>query len=142
MRRPARYAERQLRFQKWTYLGLNLWFQLELTRAQIPLQRFGKGIEHLTSMVALCWHAGKRDETQHRTAALQASLLRGKFESIRILSGLLEMERLRGLIREVGEDLEAERATLLAGLAPEPFAAPWEERTEDLSETGSGKRTA
>lgn len=126
LRGPARYAERQLRFHKWTYLGLNLWFQLELTRAQIPLQRFGKAIEHLTSMVALCWHAGQRDTTQHNVAALQASLLRGKFESIRILSGLPEMERLRGLIRDVGEDLEAERSSLLAGLAPEPFAAPWE----------------
>ena len=125
LRRPARYAERQLRFQKWTYLGINLWFQLELTRAQIPLQRFGKGIEHLTSILAVCWHAGQRDVTQHRTAALQASLLRGKFESIRILSGFVEMERLRGLVAAVGEDLEAERTTLLAGLAPEPFAAPW-----------------
>ena len=39
---------------RWTNLGISLWYQLELTRAQIPLQRLGKSIEHLTSMVALC----------------------------------------------------------------------------------------
>ncbi len=142
LRAPARYAERQLRFSKWTYLGVNLWFQLELTRAQIPLQRFGKGVEHLTSMVAVCWHAGQRDATQQRTAALQASLLRGKFESLRILSGLIEMERLRGLVAAVGEDLEAERTTLLAGLAPEPFAAPWEGLSEQPVDAAPEARSA
>ena len=46
----ARYAERKLRGRRWTYLITNLYFQLELTRAQIPLQRFGKTVEHLVSI--------------------------------------------------------------------------------------------
>jgi len=46
LRGPARWAERKLRFVRWQYLGVSLWFQLELTRAQIPLQRTGKTIEH------------------------------------------------------------------------------------------------
>src|SRR5262249_51238075 len=38
----ARFAERRLRALRWTYLRINLVLQLELTRAQIPLQRLGK----------------------------------------------------------------------------------------------------
>ena len=40
-----------------------------LTRAQIPLQRLGKSIEHLVSVVALCHHAKLQDPSQQRTAA-------------------------------------------------------------------------
>ncbi len=122
----ARWAERRLRRARWTWLGTNLWFQLELTRAQIPLQRFGKTLEHLVSIVALCWHASRQDETQQRVAALQCSLLREKALGIRILSGLRAMETTRQLADAVGQDLEAGRSTLIAGVAPEPFAHPWE----------------
>ncbi|HIE69170.1 MAG TPA: acyl-CoA dehydrogenase, partial [Planctomycetes bacterium] len=56
LRRYARFAERRLRQLRFANLGLNLHFQLELTRAQIPLQRLGKSIELLVSMLALCHH--------------------------------------------------------------------------------------
>ena len=36
LRGYARYAERKLRMLRWSYLGLSLFYQLELTRAQIP----------------------------------------------------------------------------------------------------------
>jgi len=126
LRKPARWAERKLRSMRWTNLGISLWFQLELTRAQIPLQRLGKSIEHLTSIVALCWHAAAQDESQQNIAALQVALLRDKFESIRILSGLGEMERLRELVQCVGEDLEHERSTLISDIEPQPYAQPWD----------------
>ena len=123
---PRPLAERKLRSLRWTNLGINLWYQLELTRAQIPLQRLGKSIEHLTSIVALCWHASKQDESQQKVAALQAELLRDKFNGIRILTGLFAMDRLRGLVAGVGEDLEQGRSSLVSDIEPQPFAEPWD----------------
>lgn len=127
LRAPARFAERKLRGRRWTYLGVNLYFQLELTRAQIPLQRFGKSIEHLVSMLVLCHHAAEQDQSQQRVARLQAELLRDEFRGIRILSALGAMRRLRGMLEDVAGDIEAGRSSLLAGVEPEPFAHPWQD---------------
>ncbi len=126
LRGHARESERELRFLRWTYLGVNLWFQLELTRAQLPLQRLGKRIEHLVSRLALCHHAAGQDASQQRVAALHCELLRDEARSVRILTDLPRMERVRRLIAEVGEDLENEQSSLISGVEPEPFAAPWE----------------
>jgi alkylation response protein AidB-like acyl-CoA dehydrogenase len=126
LRRHARYAERQLRGRRWTYLGINLWFQLDLTRAQIPLQRFGKSVEHLVSMLVLCHHAAAQDESQQHVAALRCAQLMDEFRGIRILSGLAEIDRVRGLLAKVGEDLEQGRSSLISGVEPEPFAHPFE----------------
>lgn len=126
LRGPARWAERKLRGLRWANLGLNLWFQLELTRAQIPLQRLGKTIEHLTSILVLCCHAAHQDESQQRVAELQTSLLRHKLAGIKLLSGLAEMDRLRAQVAAVGSDLEQGRSSLIANVEPEPFAQPWE----------------
>lgn len=125
LRRYARYAERKLRGRRWTYLGINLWFQLELTRAQIPIQRFGKSIEHLTSMLVLCHHAAGQDASQHQVAALQCALLEDKFRAIRILSGLRAMDRLRAHVAAVGTDAERGSSTLLDGVVPQPFTHDW-----------------
>jgi hypothetical protein len=125
--RHARQAERHLRGLRWSWLGINLWLQLELTRAQIPLQRFGKAIEHLVSVVALCHHARQQDESQQRVAALQCELLLHKAAAIRILRGLPALGRLRGLVDEIGRDLEQGRSSLIAGVEPQPFAHPWQQ---------------
>jgi len=126
LRGPARWAERKLRFVRWQYLGVSLWFQLELTRAQIPLQRTGKTIEHLMSIVALAHHASRQDQTQQHVAELQMLRLVDKARSIRILSDLLGMERLRGVVADIGTDIEAGQSTLLSNVEPEPCAMPWE----------------
>ncbi|MEM9802925.1 MAG: acyl-CoA dehydrogenase family protein [Planctomycetota bacterium] len=126
LRRPARFAERKLRFVRWQNLGVSLWFQLELTRAQIPLQRLGKTIEHLTSIVALVHHAAKQDVTQQRVAELQAMRLQDEVRAVRILSDLPRMDRFRGVVAEVGSDIEFGRSTLINGVEPQPFAMPWE----------------
>lgn len=126
LRGPARWAERKLRGRRWTYLGINLWFQLELTRAQIPLQRLGKSIEHLVSIVALAHHAGSQDASQQRVARLQCELLRQKFEGIKILSRLRGMDRMREMVADVGRDLERNECSLTRGVEPQPFAHPWE----------------
>ncbi len=126
LRKPVRWAERKLRGRRWSYLGINLWYQLELTRAQIPLQRLGKSIEHLFSIVATCHHAAQQDVSQQRVARLQAELLKQKFEGIRILSRLRGMDHLRDMVADVGRDIEKDESTLIAGVAPQPFAQPWE----------------
>ena len=115
LRGYARYAERKLRMLRWSYLGLSLFYQLELTRAQIPLQRFGKCIEHLVSMLAICHHAALGDETMRDVAALQAQLLQDKYRALRIFSGLRSMQRTRGAVARVGQSLEAGRCSLLDG---------------------------
>ncbi|MEL6713262.1 MAG: acyl-CoA dehydrogenase, partial [Planctomycetota bacterium] len=106
--------------------GINLWFQLELTRAQIPLQRLGKTLEHLTSIVALCHHAAAQEITQQRVADLQSRRLFDKVRSIRLLSDLVGMERFRGVVAEVGSDIEFGRSTLIHKVKPEMYAQPWE----------------
>ncbi len=126
LRGPARWAERNLRFVRWQNLGLNLWFQLELTRAQIPLQRLGKTMEHLVAIVALCNHAAKQDITQQRVAELQSRRLMAKARSIGLLSDLIGMERLREVVSEVGADIEFGRSTLITDIKPEPYAMPWD----------------
>ena len=127
LRRHARRAERLLRRQRWVYLGMNLHYQLELTRAQIPLQRFGKRVEHLVSIIALCHHVADKDVSQHNVAAVQAELLLSKAKSIRILRDLRSIGRLRQGVERVASDLENDRCSLIAGVKPEPFAHPWDE---------------
>jgi len=127
LRAYARYAERKLRMLRWTYLGLSLFYQLELTRAQIPLQRLGKCIEHLVSMLAVCHHAGLGDETAREVAVLQAQLLQDKYRALRLLSDLRGLQRTRGAVAAVGASLEADRCSLIAGVEPQPFGHPWDE---------------
>lgn len=129
LRAHARFAERRLRWLRWAWLGINLHFQLELTRAQIPLQRLGKAIELLVSMLALCHHAAAtRDPSQIRIAALQCEQLRERVRGLRLLTGLWQMDRLRAAVAAVGDDLERGSCTLLDGLAPQPFAHPFAAR--------------
>jgi hypothetical protein len=131
----ARFAETRLRHARWTYLGVNLWFQLELTRAQIPLQRLGKVIEHLVTMLALCHHATQQDGSQQRVAALQCEQLRVRVKGLRLLTGLPQMERLRRLVAGVGDDIEKQQSTLLRGIEPQPFAHPFEAREKRSQKT-------
>jgi alkylation response protein AidB-like acyl-CoA dehydrogenase len=128
LRRYARYAERELRKLRWTYLGVSLFYQLELTRAQIPLQRLGKCMEHLVSIVAICHHAARGDATMQRVAALQSQLLRDKYCAIRILSDLFGLQRTRRAVAAVAADIESGDNSLIADIAPQPFGHPWDER--------------
>ena len=128
LRGYARYAERKLRMLRWSYLGLSLFYQLELTRAQIPLQRLGKCIEHLVSMLAICQHAALGDETMRQVAALQAQLLQDKYRSLRLFSGLRGMQRARRAVAAVGASLEAGRCSLIDDIEPQAFGHPWEEQ--------------
>jgi hypothetical protein len=131
LRGYARFAETRLRWLRWAYLGINLHFQLELTRAQIPLQRLGKVIEHLVSMLALCHHAtALQDASQRRVAALQCEQLMTQVKGLRLLTGLWQMDRLRALVAAVGDDLEQGQCTLVNGVAPQAFAHPFEAKAK------------
>ena len=83
-------------------------------------------IEHLVSVVALCHHARQQDASQQRIAALQCELLLQKADAIALLRGLPALGRLRGLVDEVGRDLEQGSSSLIAGVEPQPFAHPWQ----------------
>ncbi|MCR9247180.1 MAG: acyl-CoA/acyl-ACP dehydrogenase [bacterium] len=126
LRGYARFAEQRLRWLRWANLGINLWFQLELTRAQIPLQRLGKVIEQLVTMLALCHHSTQNDDSQRSVAALQCEQLQTRVRGTKLLLGLWQMERLRDLVAAVGEDIEKGRSSLLANVKPQPFAHPFE----------------
>ncbi len=124
----ARFAEQRLRWLRWAYLGTNLFFQLELTRAQIPLQRLGKVIEQLVTMLALCHHSAQRDASQQNVAALQCEQIATRVRGTRLLTGLFQMDRLRRLVGRVGDDVEKRQSTLIAGVRPEAMAHPFEAR--------------
>ena len=129
LRGYARFAERRLRQLRFAYLGINLHFQLELTRAQIPLQRLGKAIELLVSMLALCHHAtANRSRSEIRIAALHCDQLMTRVKGIRLLTGLWEMDRLRKNVAAVGEDIERDDCELLKNIEPQAFAHPFEIR--------------
>jgi alkylation response protein AidB-like acyl-CoA dehydrogenase len=126
LRRYARYAERKLRALRWSYLALSAFYQLELARAQIPLQRFGKCVEHLVAMLAICHHASAADESVQQVAVLQAQLLEEKFRAIRLVGDLAAMQRARRAVADVGAQLEEGRSSLVDGIEPQPFGHAWE----------------
>ena len=77
-------------------------------------------------MLVLCHHAALVDESQQKVARLQAQLIKDKFDGIKIVSAMFEMERTRGMIADVGKSVEKGQCTLLEGVEAEPFAHPWE----------------
>jgi len=78
------------------------------------------------SIVALAHHASRQDQSQQHAAELQMLRLMDKARSIRIISDLPGMERLRSVVADVGSDIESCSSTLLNNIEPEPFAMPWE----------------
>lgn len=124
---PIRYAESRLRRMRWYYLGLSMHYQLELTRAQIPLQRFGQCVEHLVSMLVTCHHAIVQGESYYNVAAVQARLLKDKYRGIRILSGIYEMDDLRQDVQKIGDAIEQDSLAMFEKLDPEPYSHDWTE---------------
>jgi hypothetical protein len=125
LRRHARYAERKLRMLRWSYLGISAFFQLELTRAQIPLQRLGKCVEHLVSTLVICHHAALCDVGTQQVAALQSQLLRDKYRAIRIVSGLAALQRTRRAVAAIGASIETGQCSMLDAVEPQPFGHAW-----------------
>ncbi|MEM7261992.1 MAG: hypothetical protein AAF488_08370, partial [Planctomycetota bacterium] len=127
LRRFAKKAESALRRQRWVYLGMNLFWQLELTRTQIPIQRYGKRIEHLVSVLALCHHVRDKDASQVEVAALQSELLLEKARGVRIIRAIRSIGRIRDRLSNIGRDLEKGTSSLITEVEPEPFAHGWDD---------------
>jgi hypothetical protein len=125
LRTHVRFAMRELRHLRWTYLRISLVFQLELTGAQMAMQRVGQRIEWLVSMLALCHHAAVQDESQQRVAKLQCLLLEERVRAAArgLRSGALR--KLRAAVQAVGRDVVEGRESLFEGLPAEPFDHPW-----------------
>jgi hypothetical protein len=127
LRSYVRFAEKELRKIRWSYLGFSLYYQLELTRAQIPLQRIGLAIEQLVSMLVVCHHAAVQDKTQHSIAAIHAQVLKEKYQAIKLFRSLPEIERLRHQVSKLGNEIETGQSSLLNEIEAAPFAHPWAE---------------
>jgi hypothetical protein len=46
----------------------------------------------------------------------------------RLLTGLWQMDRLRKLVGQVGDDVEKGECSLIANVTPQPVAHAWEKR--------------
>src|SRR6185503_19791511 len=92
---------------------------------QIPLQRLGKCIEHLVSMLIICHHAALRDTGTQQIATFQSQLLRDKYRAIRIVTGLRGLQRTRRAVASIGASIEAGQCSMLDGIEPQPFGHAW-----------------
>jgi alkylation response protein AidB-like acyl-CoA dehydrogenase len=125
-----RFSERGLRRCAWNFLLLNMVYQLELTRAQIPMQRLGKQIELLMAMAAVCGHASRLDESTQHIAEVQAELIKGELGTLSGLLSIRSINSLRGSLDLLARDLEGGDCALFDSVAPEPHAHPWHEGAE------------
>ena len=121
-----RFAERGLRQARWMYLLLNLVYQLDLTRAQLPMQRLGKRIELLVAMAAVSAHASRLDESVQRIAELQAELIKNELSSVSGLRALVSLRKMRNSLSEVTHDLESGSCSLINDVEPQAYAHPWD----------------
>ena len=126
LRGHVRFAERDLRQVRWTYLRLSLSFQLQLTSAQVALQRLGQRIEWLISILALCHHSALQDASQQHIADLQCLLLRERIYASRRGLSNATLRRLRRALSLVARDVRSDQSSLFARLPGEPYAHPWQ----------------
>ncbi|RBO78405.1 acyl-CoA dehydrogenase family protein [Marinomonas aquiplantarum] len=120
-----RFAEYQLRKCRWHYFKISAAYQLELTQAQLPLQRLGKRIETLMCIATLCAHASQLDESTQRVALAQIEILRSELEGNSM--SVKRMESLRIAVKGVAKDLSEEQCSLIKSIKAQPFAHPWDE---------------
>ena len=123
----AKYAEARLRDQRWTYLGLNIFYQLNLTKAQIPLLAFGKRIENLVSLLTVVYANASASEDTQAVAALQAEILKQKIKENRVLRNLRAIEALRKRVQRVSGFVSNDQCELIKNLEPQAIPHAWAE---------------
>jgi hypothetical protein len=121
-----RFSERGLRNCRWIYLLYNAFYQLELTRAQIPMQRLGKRIELLVAMAALCCHASRLDTSTQHIAELQAQLIKIDLKSLSCVGSFATIKTMRDSLAQITTDLESGECSMINAIKPQPFAHPWD----------------
>lgn len=127
LRAYAKYAEARLRDQRWTYLGLNIFYQLNLTRAQIPMLAFGKRIENLVSILTVVYASASASEDTQAVAALQAEILKQKIKENRVLRNLRAIEALRKRVQRVSGFVSNDQCELIKNLEPQAIPHAWAE---------------
>lgn len=127
LRAYLRFSERELRRCRWVYLLFNVVYQLELTRAQIPMQRLGQRIELLVAMLATCAHASRLDESSQRIAEFQAERIKDELKLVSCVRGLATMKRMRDCVGKIAGDLDAGTCSIINNVSPEPHAHPWDD---------------
>ncbi len=123
----AKYAEARLRDQRWTYLGLNIFYQLNLTKAQIPLLAFGTRVENLVSLLSVVYASASATEDTQAVAALQAEILKQKIKENRVLRKLRAIEVLRKRVHKVSGFVKNNQCELIDDLEPQPIPHAWAE---------------
>lgn len=122
-----RYSERELKKSRWLYLGFNVIYQLELTQAQLPLQRLGKRIELLMSMAVVCCHAARLDKSIQHIAEAQAELIKLELCGLSFLANTKSLRKIRRSVQRVIQDIQEGSCSLLAEIEPQAFAHNWEQ---------------
>lgn len=104
-RQIAKFCLSKLRGMKWRYLWLTLVFQLELTRAQLPLVRMGQEIEVLVSAIAVLFHFDDGTKEERSISLFRAHQLMMKFKVLRAESSIRAMDFERDLAGAIGEKM-------------------------------------
>ncbi|MAM71725.1 MAG: acyl-CoA dehydrogenase [Gammaproteobacteria bacterium] len=120
-----RFSERELRKSRWHYLCFNVLYQLELTRAQLPLQRFGKRIELLMSMAVICCHASKLDQSVQHIAEAQCELIKLELKGVGFFGSYKTVKNLRQSVERVIRDIQSDSCTLVKGVEPQAHSHSW-----------------
>jgi alkylation response protein AidB-like acyl-CoA dehydrogenase len=123
----AKYAESRLRDQRWTYLGLNIYYQLKLTKAQIPLLVFGKRLENLVSLLTMVYASSSAPEDTQAIAALQAEILKQNVKKNRVLRNIRAIEILRKRVKCVSNFVTSDQCEMLKSLDPQTISHAWSE---------------
>ncbi len=127
-RRYARYAEAALRRQRWVYLGLNIFYQLRLTHAQLPLLMFGRRIEYLLSLLAVIYTSTNASEDTQAVALLQAELIKQKVRSTRVIRNLPLIEKIRRRSQAVSAFVKAGDCELINSIDPQLIPHAWSQK--------------
>ncbi len=127
LRGYARWAEREIRRQRWVNLIMNTFYQLELTKAQLPLVLFGRRLEHLVSLLAVCHHASGKGQGDVRAAVVAAELLMRDAKAIKVVRGIPSIERLRRASTALANSATHGGVHLLHDIKPAPIPQPWQE---------------
>ena len=121
------FARKELRKSRWVYFLLSSYYQLELTHAQIPIQRFGKYIENLMAILCLCTHASKLGSSEQKIATFYTEVLKNETEAITILKNLSATQTLRTNLKNLLDEVAKGENTFIADIKPQQFAHDWRE---------------
>ena len=125
----AGYCFRKLRHMKWRYLYITLIYQLELTKAQMPLVRMGQEIEVLVSALAMIFHYQDGSSDEQDVSTFKVRQLVAQFRNLRRSSPIDEMDRDRALAERVGTRVLGGEMSCFDRVQPADMPIDW--RIED-----------